>query len=205
MKPISSDLRRRIIEIIQENEETQPEIAERFAVSLSFVEKLWHRFRSTGSYEALASGGGRERLLKDEEELIRAEVKTRPDITLVDSLTALVIRIGETNAALDELLRNRQSGNWAFITAYNPFSKLLTEEENEIRHANLIQELGIRNFHFLNGYGQSANGQWQAEPSVFVFNIDRETAIGLGTSFGQNAIVSGQINNVPGIVWCQSN
>jgi len=28
MKPISNDLRRRIIEAIQENEETQPEIAE---------------------------------------------------------------------------------------------------------------------------------------------------------------------------------
>ena len=52
MRPISNDLRRRIIETIQENEETQPEIAERFSVSLSFVEKLRHRFRVTGSYEA---------------------------------------------------------------------------------------------------------------------------------------------------------
>jgi transposase len=41
MQPISNDLRRRIIEAIQENEESQPEIAERFSASLSFVEKLW--------------------------------------------------------------------------------------------------------------------------------------------------------------------
>ena len=49
MKPYSNDLRRRIVEAIQENEETQSDIAGRFAVSISFVEKLWQRFRATGS------------------------------------------------------------------------------------------------------------------------------------------------------------
>ncbi|MGI8641857.1 MAG: hypothetical protein ACR2MG_18155 [Pyrinomonadaceae bacterium] len=37
MKPFSNDLRRRIIEAIQGNEESQPEIAGRFSVSLSFL------------------------------------------------------------------------------------------------------------------------------------------------------------------------
>jgi transposase len=84
MKPISNDLRRRIIEAIQENEESQPEIAERFSVSLSTVEKLWHRFRLTGSYEPLPHAGGRERLLQTAEEVIRAEVAAQPDITLAE-------------------------------------------------------------------------------------------------------------------------
>ena len=82
MRPISNDLRRRIIEAIQENEETQPEIAERFSVSLSFVEKLWNRFRVTGSYEAKPHSGGRKRLLQEHEALIRSEVEVQPDITL---------------------------------------------------------------------------------------------------------------------------
>jgi transposase len=84
MKPISNDLRRRIIEVIQENEDPQPEIAERFAVSLSFVEKLWHRFRLTGSYLPKPAGGGGERLLKAEEALLRAEVAAQPDLTLAE-------------------------------------------------------------------------------------------------------------------------
>lgn len=84
MKPISNDLRLRIIETIQENEQTQPEIAERFSVSLSFVEKLWHRFRLTGQYEAKPHGGGRQRLLKQNEELIRGAVKAQPDISLAE-------------------------------------------------------------------------------------------------------------------------
>jgi len=84
MRPVSNDLRRRIIAAIQENEESQLEIAERFSVSLSTVEKLWHRFRTTGSYEAKAHAGGRSQLLKDAEELIVAEVARQPDITLAE-------------------------------------------------------------------------------------------------------------------------
>ena len=89
MKPISNDLRRRIIQAIQENEDSQPEIAERFSVSLSTVEKLWHRFRLTGSYESLPHSGGRSRLLEADEELIRAAVASKPDSTLAE-LTAQV-------------------------------------------------------------------------------------------------------------------
>lgn len=84
MNPISSDLRRRIVEAIQENEETQVEIAERFTVGLSTVEKLWHRFRMTGSYEPLPHAGGRVRALREDEALIRAEVERQPDITLAE-------------------------------------------------------------------------------------------------------------------------
>jgi transposase len=84
MKPYSSDLRRRVIEAIQDNEETQEEIADRFSVGLSFIEKLWRRFRETGSYEALPQAGGRERLLKNDEALIRRKVAEQPDITLLE-------------------------------------------------------------------------------------------------------------------------
>jgi transposase len=84
MRAYSNDLRRRVIERIQENEESQAAIAEHFSVSISFVEKLWHRFLATGKFEAKPHTGGRERLLKDYEELIRAEVKAKSDITLAE-------------------------------------------------------------------------------------------------------------------------
>jgi transposase len=100
MKPISNDLRLRIIRAIQENEETQPEIAERFSVSLSFVEKLWHRFRLTGSYEPLPHAGGRTRLLKNDEELIRAEVKAQADITLTELIEKLATTTGKEPVSL---------------------------------------------------------------------------------------------------------
>jgi transposase len=94
MKAYSNDLRRRIIDRVQENEEPQPEIAEHFSVSLSFVEKLWHRFRATGKYEAQPHGGGRARSLKNDEKLIRAAIAAQPDLTLAELVNKVA---GETN------------------------------------------------------------------------------------------------------------
>lgn len=87
MKPISNDLRRRIIDRIQENQESQPEVAEQFSVSLSFLEKLWRRFRETGSYETLPHAGGRERALREDEAVIRHAISSQPDATLEELAT----------------------------------------------------------------------------------------------------------------------
>jgi transposase len=109
MRAYSNDIRRRIIERIQENEESQVEIAEHFSVSISFVEKLWHRFLATGSFEAKPHAGGRERLLKDYEALIRAEVKAKSDITLVELVEKVAQESGKPKVGVmtmcDELRR----------------------------------------------------------------------------------------------------
>lgn len=82
MKPYSQDLRERIIRGLEARVETQPEIAERFAVSLSFVEKVWRRWRTTGSCAARPHAGGRVRSLRAAEAVIRAAVASDPDLTL---------------------------------------------------------------------------------------------------------------------------
>jgi|SRR5687768_5929545 len=84
MQPYSDDLRRRVIQAVQANEETQEEIGIRFSVSTSFVEKLWHRYRTTGSYEAKPHSGGRTRLLKESEDVIRRIVEQEADLTLAE-------------------------------------------------------------------------------------------------------------------------
>jgi len=68
--------------MIQLNEESQAAIAEHFLVSLPFVEKLWHRFRTTGKYQAKPFAGGVKRLLKDDEQLLRELIEQQPDLTL---------------------------------------------------------------------------------------------------------------------------
>jgi transposase len=82
MKPYSSELRDRIIRALESGEETPGTIAERFWVSLSFVEKLWQRFRRTGSSAATPHAGGKRRDLKDPTALRRREVEQHPDATL---------------------------------------------------------------------------------------------------------------------------
>jgi transposase len=82
MKPYSQDLRERIVRELEAQDDSQVEIAARFAVSLSFVEKLWRRWRTTGSCAARPHAGGRCRSLYGAEALIRAEIAHDPDLTL---------------------------------------------------------------------------------------------------------------------------
>ena len=84
MKPYSQDLRERIIQTLEADAATQREVAERFCVSLSFVEKLWHRWRDSGSCAAKPHAGGKPRALKDHAEVLRREVAQHPDATLAE-------------------------------------------------------------------------------------------------------------------------
>jgi transposase len=82
MKPYSQDLRERMIRAVEAQEGSQAAIAQRFAVSRSFVEKLWQRWRRTHSCAALPHAGGRQRSLRAAESLLRQAVARNPDVTL---------------------------------------------------------------------------------------------------------------------------
>ena len=85
MDAYSMDLRERVAADCDAAELTQPEIAEKYNVSVSFITKLLRRRQETGSLEPKAHTGGPaptfgERDLKK----IAAEVRKRPDITLME-------------------------------------------------------------------------------------------------------------------------
>jgi len=84
MRPYSQDLREKLVRALEEQEETQEEIADRFSVSGSFVAKLWRRWRATGRCAALPHAGGRQRRLQAHEALLRREVTAQPDVTLAE-------------------------------------------------------------------------------------------------------------------------
>ncbi len=84
MRPYSQDLREKVVRALEAQDETQSEIAERFAVSTSFVVKLWRRWRATGSAAALPHAGGRGRSLQASESVLRREVARQPDLTLAE-------------------------------------------------------------------------------------------------------------------------
>ena len=111
MRAYSSDLRRRIIERIEKGGQSQREIAESFSVSKSFIEKMWQRYRTTGSFEAKPHAGGNPRLLREYEKVIRGEVKERPDITLAELAEKVSKASGQRRVSLttmsDELRRLR--------------------------------------------------------------------------------------------------
>jgi len=82
MKPLSMDLRRRIIRAL-EKEPSSLIVAARFEVSASAVRKLRLRVQRTGSIEPDPIPG-RERLVTgDDEDRLRRLVREHPDATLI--------------------------------------------------------------------------------------------------------------------------
>ena len=107
----------------------------------------------------------------------------------------LTIEIGKLNQDLDKLLLKHNSNEWAFITAYNPYSRVLTEEENKVLH-NKLKELTEKYVTF-EGYGVGQDPTWEPELSLFIIGISKGDASKIGKEFEQNAIVYGEVNNPP--------
>jgi len=83
--PISDDLRERIIRFYENHDDyTQQELADEFAVSKSFIEKLLRRWLTTGSSAALPHAGGRVRTLQDHDQTLQQLVAQQPDATLAE-------------------------------------------------------------------------------------------------------------------------
>ncbi len=83
--PLSDDLRQRIIRFYETHDDyTQQELADEFAVSQSFIEKLLRRWRTTGSSAALPHAGGQTRLLQDHDATVQQLIAAQPDATLAE-------------------------------------------------------------------------------------------------------------------------
>ena len=110
------------------------------------------------------------------------------------------IRIGTTHAELDHWLAETGYEEWVYITASNPMSILLSEDENAKRNEALGQALvGLPARH---GQGVGQGTDWPAEPSFLIAGLDKERALVLGQRFGQAAIVGGRSGRPAELWWC---
>lgn len=117
----------------------------------------------------------------------------------------ILIRIGMPNLELDLLLNQYGVFSWAFITAWNPASVELSLFQNRQRHAEMIAHLHSRNVAYLDGIGVGDDTDWPPEQSVLTLGLNREQARELGALFGQNAVVYGEYNGCPELLWCLPN
>jgi transposase len=107
MKPYSQDLRERVIAALEAGDETQAEIASRFDLSKSTVEKWWSRWQATDSCAALPITHGPSRTLQTCETLIEAQVAKQPDVTLAE-LCARVAKTDKIQASSSMMCRTLQ-------------------------------------------------------------------------------------------------
>lgn len=105
--------------------------------------------------------------------------------------TEIILKIGQHSQMLDVLLNQYHQQDWSFITACNPRSEPLSDEENNLRHEQLKTSLGL--YTYFEGEGAGENPPWKPERSLLVIGISRIKAIETGNQFEQNAIVAGRI------------
>jgi transposase len=83
MKPLSNDLRQRILDAVDNREGSRRKLAARFSVNVSTITRLLQLRRQTGSYQPRPhSGGVAPTLDRDALERLREVVEQPPDATL---------------------------------------------------------------------------------------------------------------------------
>ncbi|MFO0969296.1 MAG: transposase [Gemmataceae bacterium] len=90
MRPISIDLRVRIVAAVEGGEHSLRELAELFTVDVSTIVRLLQRFRSTGSVQPKKHGGGaRPKLDAEAVARLLELVRQQPDATLAELCSRL--------------------------------------------------------------------------------------------------------------------
>lgn len=128
------------------------------------------------------------------EEVIDAYLKT--DYYVFDD-PPLLMKIGERSDDAIILMASLGTETAAFLTAWNPGSEILTDDENEDRQTGLLTEIEDRRLNYLVGYGELDD--WR-EYSYLVMGISKEDAIRLGGQFEQNAFVWLDPRGIPELV-----
>ena len=118
----------------------------------------------------------------------------------VKAKPAFTLNVGKVSEELKELLKQNRVESAAFITAWNPYSKSLSDKENQSRNEQLKNELNIRSLKFIDGFGQDPLGQWDGEDSFLVLGIELEASKKLGIQFEQNAIVWSDKDAIPQLI-----
>lgn len=95
--PLSMNLRQKIIEVHTEEAISQRQLAERFRVSLSSIQRLLKRFRNDEGLEPRAHGGGHPPIFSSAQlETVRRLVETNNDPTLAELCELVSEQEGET-------------------------------------------------------------------------------------------------------------
>ena len=143
-------------------------------------------FKGSGA-AALPSGGQGAEVGRSDARLVAAYRQTT--FSADTSVGEVQIRPGGSSKALDRLLAEADVESWAHITACNPGSRSLSDEENLQRNDELRRSLEAGGLRYFPGAGRGDDG-W-TEPGFLVLGLSREDACSFGAEFGQNAIVFG--------------
>jgi hypothetical protein len=106
-----------------------------------------------------------------------------------DARREVIIRPGVKSRDVDRLLCRFGAQGAAFVTAWNPHSRMLSRSLNHQRQGRLERQLSRMRLRYMRGEGRGETDAWPPERSALVLGATRETAMAIGRLWQQNAIV----------------
>lgn len=100
----------------------------------------------------------------------------------------VTLRVGQQCPALKAVFEQHNVTTACYITAYNPFGRLLTRQENEDRNARMRTKLASA-YPIFDGVGVDPNGEWEGEASILALGASRDVSLTLAEAWEQNAVV----------------
>jgi 5'-3' exonuclease len=99
------------------------------------------------------------------------------------------LKVGRPSAELAEWFQTNNENQAAYITAWNPFGKKISDNENYIAEHKLITEIESRDLFYLRGESSDPSGSWPGEPSLLVLGISLESAKALVKRYHQDGFI----------------
>lgn len=125
-------------------------------------------------------------------------------IETMEPIETIDLRIGRRSAPLDALLARQAATTWAFLSAVNPGSTRLDEEENRRRTRRLAAAVARRGWTRYRGAGIDPSGRWPDEPSFLMLDAPLDEVVALAARFGQAAIVHGTTGGRACLRWIET-
>ncbi len=113
---------------------------------------------------------------------------------------SVILRIDQPSPDLARLHAAMGVSTSAFISAWNPSSKLAPASINEAAQQHLERMLETLGIPVVPGEGADPTGQWPAERSVLALGISCDEACRVGRLYQQNAIVFADQDVTPRLV-----
>ena len=123
---------------------------------------------------------------KLEPDLIAAYKNTSFQARVGDEM--ITLRVGQQCPALQAVFEQHNVTTACYITAYNPYGRLLTKQENEARNAHLLAELAAQ-YPVYEGMGADPNGEWEGEASFLALGVSKNASLALAKAWEQNAVL----------------
>lgn len=99
------------------------------------------------------------------------------------------LKVDECSPKLCELMKIHDVKSAAFLTAFNPYSVLLSPEKNTKNHNALIADISSLKLKQISGEGGDPSEDWPKELSILVLGITLQDAECLADRYRQNAFL----------------